>query len=261
MKPTKKQLRTFAGLRGIISILRGPDGCPWDKVQTHESLRPYLLEETHEALAALDEGSMEGLREELGDVLLEVLLHVQIAEEHGDFTLEDVVFSIGDKLVRRHPHVFADAVAETPEAVIEQWDRLKADEGGRRSALDGIPPGLPALAQAQAIQRRASRAGFKFESLEQVWEALEEELGELRNAGAPEERARELGDALFAMGNLARWYQADAEDALRGTCRSFGATFQRMEEMARERGVDLNAAKAKEKLALWAEAKDARSEQ
>ena len=257
MKPTKKQLRTFRGLRAIVSTLRGPDGCPWDKVQTHESLRPYLLEETHEALAALDEGSMEGLCEELGDVLLEVLLHVRIAEEHGDFTLEDVVFSIGDKLVRRHPHVFGDAVADTPEAVIEQWDKLKTGERGSRSALDGVPPGLPALAQSQAIQRRASRAGFKFESLEQVWGALEEELSELRNAAAPEEQAREAGDALFAMANLARWYEADAEDALRRTCRSFGETFQRMEQMVRERGLDLDAAKVEEKLALWAEVKDA----
>jgi len=258
MKPTKKQLQTFAGLRAIVRTLRGPDGCPWDKVQTHESLRPYLLEETHEALAALDEGSMAGLREELGDVLLEVLLHVQIAEEHGDFTLEDVVFSISDKLVRRHPHVFADAVAETPEAVIEQWDRLKASEGGRRSALDGIPPSLPALAQAQAIQRRASRAGFKFQSLEQVWEALEEELSELRNAAEPQEQAREAGDALFAMANLARWYEADAEDALRGTCLGFSRIYRQMEETVAARGIDLEAAQTEAKLALWAEAKAAR---
>jgi tetrapyrrole methylase family protein/MazG family protein len=257
MKPTKKQLRTFAGLRALVRTLRGPDGCPWDKVQTHESLRPYLLEETHETLAALDEGAPEALCEELGDLLLEVLLHVQIAEERGDFTMEDVAFSIGDKLVRRHPHVFADAVAETPEAVIEQWDRLKAGEAGRRSALDGIPPSLPSLAQAQAIQRRASRAGFKFESLEQVWEALDEELTELREAETPERRAEEAGDALFAVANLARWYETDAEDALRGTCRGFSRTYRQMEETVAARGIDLEAAPTEAKLALWAEAKGA----
>ena len=216
MPPTMKQRRTFAGLREIVKMLRGPDGCPWDKVQTHESLRPHLLEEVHEALAAIDEEDAGALREELGDVLLEVLLHVQIAEESGQFTIDDVVFSISDKLVRRHPHVFADAVAETPEAVVEQWDRLKSGEANRSSALDGIPPGLPALAQAQTIQRRASRAGFKFESLAQVWEALDEELAELRQAETPEQQAKEAGDALFALANLAQWYEADAEDALRG---------------------------------------------
>jgi tetrapyrrole methylase family protein / MazG family protein len=255
MTPTKRQLRTFAGLRSVVATLRGPDGCPWDKVQTHRSLRPYLLEEAHETLAALDEESSDMLREELGDLLLEVLLHVQIAEERGDFTLEDVVYSIGDKLVRRHPHVFGDAQADTPQAVVEQWDRLKAQERDGQSALDGIPPGLPALAKAQAIQRRASRAGFRFESVEQVWEALEEELSELRDAGTHEERADEVGDAMFALTNLARWYEADAEDALRDTCRVFADTFQELERIVAERTIDLGAASVEEKMALWEDAK------
>jgi tetrapyrrole methylase family protein/MazG family protein len=257
MEPTKKQLRTFAGLRTIVNRLRGPGGCPWDKVQTHESLRPYLLEETHETLAALDEGATRALCEELGDLLLQVLMHVQIAEENGDFSMEDVVFSIGDKLVRRHPHVFADAVAETPEAVIEQWDRLKASEGARLSVLDGIPPSLPALAQAQAIQRRASRAGFKFESVEQVWEALEEELAELRGADTAGRRAEEAGDALFALANLARWYEADAEDALRGAGLRFSGTYRRMEATLTARGIELANESMEGKLALWTEAEGA----
>lgn len=255
MKPTGKRLRTFAGLRELVNTLRGPDGCPWDRVQTHESLRPYLLEETHETLAALDEGAPEAVCEELGDLLLEVLLHVQIAEESGAFTLDDVVYSISDKLVRRHPHVFADAVAETPEAVIEQWDRLKAEETTRPSILDGIPPSLPALAQAQAIQRRASRAGFKFETEEQVWEALEEELGELREAETPARRTDEAGDALFALANVMLWYEADAEDALRGACKGFSETYRRMEKAVNKRGIDLRGAPTEDKLALWAEAK------
>jgi tetrapyrrole methylase family protein/MazG family protein len=257
MHPTKKQLRTFAGLRAIVNTLRGPGGCPWDKVQTHDSLRPHLLEETHEALAALDEGTPPAICEELGDLLLQILLHVQIAEESGDFTMEDVAFSIGDKLVRRHPHVFADAVAETPEAVIEQWDRLKAGEASRQSVLDGIPPSLPALAQAQAIQRRASRAGFKFESVEQAWEALEEELNELRDAGTAERRAEEAGDALFALANLVRWYEADAEDALRGAGLRFSGTYRRMEAALAANGIDLANQSIEGKLALWTEAKRA----
>jgi len=255
MEPTKKHLRTFGGLRAIVSRLRGPDGCPWDKVQTHQSLRPYLLEEAHETLAALDEGAPPALCEELGDLLLQVLLHVQIAEENGDFTMEDVVFSIGDKLVRRHPHVFADAVAETPEAVVEQWDRLKAGEAAKQSDLDDIPLTLPALAQAQAIQRRASRAGFKFESVDQVWEALEEELTELREAETPEHRSVEAGDALFALANLVRWYEADAEDALRGAGLRFSRTYRRMEAMLAARGIELANESIEGKLALWTEAK------
>ncbi len=250
-------MKTFAGLRRIVAMLRGPDGCPWDKVQTHASLRPYLLEEASETLGALDEGDPKQLCEELGDLLLEVLLHVQIGEEDGQFDIRDVIFSISDKLVRRHPHVFGEAVAGTPEAVVEQWDELKRIERGEGSALSGIPQALPSLAYAQALQRRAARAGFAFESAEQAWEALEEELRELREAGTPEERSEEIGDTLFALANLARWYDADAEDALRSTCLGFSRLFRRMEEIVRERGLDMEAAGIDEKLALWEEAKEA----
>ena len=255
MTPSPRELRTFTGLRRIVATLRGPEGCPWDRVQTHRSLRAYLIEEAHETLAALDEGDTERLCEELGDLLLEVLLHVQIAEENGDFRLSDVVYSIARKLVRRHPHVFADAVAETPEAVVDQWDELKRQERGQQSALAGIPPGLPALAYAQAVQRRAARAGFAYESADQAWEALEEELEEFRAATTPEERADELGDAIFALANVARWHDVDAEDALRDTCRGFTGHFRRMEEILRQRGIDLTATPTPDKLALWDEAK------
>ncbi len=254
MSPTERQLRTFKGLRDVVATLRGPGGCPWDRVQTHQSLRPYLLEEAHETLEALDLEDRRMLCEELGDLLLEVLLHVQIAEENEDFSLEDVVYSISQKLVRRHPHVFGDAIAETPEAVVEQWDRLKSKERGQDSAIAGIPLTLPALAQAQAIQRRASRAGFKFESVEQVWEALHEELDELRDA-TPVERAGEVGDVLFAVTNLARWYEIDGEDALRDTSRRFSTTFTAMETMVRDEGVNLDALPLEDKLALWERAK------
>ena len=252
-------MRTFAGLRGIVATLRGPEGCPWDKVQTHASLRPYLLEETYEALDALDEGSPEHLCEELGDLLLELLLHIQIAEELGDFTVEDVIHSISDKLVRRHPHVFGEATADTPEAVVEQWDNLKASEREDRSAMEGIPRGLPALAHAQAIQRRASRAGFRFDTVEQVWGSLEEELTELKEAETPEQRAKECGDVMFAFANVARSYDVDAEDSLRQTARDFIRRFRRMETLAARRSVTINGISVEEKMALWDEVKSADS--
>lgn len=256
MKPTKQQLRTVGGLRRVIATLRGPDGCPWDRVQTHRSLRPFLLEEASEALAALDEGDPQRLREELGDLLLQVLLHVQLAEEAGEFRLEDVVYSIADKLVRRHPHVFGEAQADTPEAVMKQWDELKEQErGSDGSLLDGVPPTLPALARAQALQRRAARAGFAWPALEQAWQKLGEELAELRRARTPEERRQEAGDALFALANLARWLEVDAEEALRETCLRFEGTFRRMESALRQSGRRLAEMAPEEMLRAWREAK------
>lgn len=254
-KPTKRQLKTFSGLRRVVATLRGPEGCQWDRVQTHASLRPYLIEETAEVIAALDAEDPAALAEELGDLLVEVLLHVQIAEENGDFTMEDVIYGIGHKLVRRHPHVFGDAVAETPEAVMTQWDELKRAERAGESALYGIPETLPALAYAQAIQRRAANAGFAFESKEQAWAALEEEIDELKLAKTAEEQRDEIGDVLFAIANVARWYGADAEDSLRLTARGFSKNFRRLEGIVDGRGVDLSEAAVEEKMALWEEAK------
>jgi len=255
MTASDRDLRTFAGLRRIIATLRGPQGCPWDRVQTHESLRPFLLEEASETLAALDSGDRELLCEELGDLLLEVLLHVRIAEETGEFRLADVIYSIAGKLVRRHPHVFGEAVAETPEAVVEQWEELKREERGERSALSGVPDTLPALVYAQALQRRAARAGFTWETVDQAWEALQEELDELRRAETTEERREEAGDALFALANLARMLDADAEESLRATCRRFRRLFQRSENLAAERGRDYRDLSLDEKLSLWQQAK------
>jgi tetrapyrrole methylase family protein/MazG family protein len=213
------------------------------------------VEEASETLAALDEGAPDRLCEELGDLLLQVLMHVQIAEDTGEFRLEDVLRGISDKLVRRHPHVFGEAVAETPEAVAEQWDELKREERGPASALTGIPETLPALAFAQTIQRRAERAGFAWESVEQAWEALDEELTEVKGARTAAEQREEVGDALFALVNVARWLEADAEDSLRSTCRGFGRLFQRVEEAARQQGRDLREMAVDEKLTLWEKAK------
>jgi tetrapyrrole methylase family protein/MazG family protein len=257
MKPSKRQMRTFNGLRRVIATLRGPGGCPWDRVQTHQSLRPFLLEEASETLEALDSGDAGQLCEELGDLLLEVLLHVQIAEEEGEFGLADVVNRVSEKLVRRHPHVFGEATAETPEAVVDQWEELKREERSGESVLTGIPMTLPGLAYAQAIQRRVSRAGFAWERIEQAWEALEEELGELRRADTAEERREEVGDALFALASLARWLEVDAEEALHATCRGFQELFQRLEAALREQGRELTEMTTAEKLAAWEEVKKA----
>lgn len=253
--PPDRDLKTFAGLRRVIAILRGPEGCPWDRVQTHESLRPFLVEETAEAIAALDEGDPKAISEELGDILFHVLLHTQLSEESGDFKMADVIYSVAEKLVRRHPHVFGDATADTPAAVIEQWDDLKSKERGARPRLANIPEALPALAYAQAVQRRVARAGFTWESDAQAWEALEEELEELRRASTPEEQRRELGDAVFALANLARRLDIDAEDALRSACRSFSRRYNTMEAMLDQRGIDLKTADIDTRLALWEEAK------
>ena len=257
--PPDKDLRTFNGLRKVVATLRGPDGCPWDRVQTHESLRPYLAEEAAEALEALHDGDPALVCEELGDLLFQILIHVQLAEERGDFKMADVVYGLASKLVRRHPHVFADATAETPDAVIEQWDDLNSKERGERSALSGIPTGLAALARAQAMLRRATKAGlgFKWETEEQVWVNLRAELDELQKAKTPEERAIEAGDALFTLVNVIRHYGIDAEDALRMTNRVYVKRFSAAESLAREREIDLRAAELEEKVALWEEAKAA----
>jgi tetrapyrrole methylase family protein / MazG family protein len=255
MRPDKRSMGEFAGLRRLIAILRGPDGCPWDRVQTHDTLRPYLLEETSETLEAIDSGDPAKMSEELGDLLFQVLIHVQLAEEAGAFTMRDVLRELSEKLVNRHPHVFGDAVAKTPDAVVEQWDDLKARERGGRPAMEGIPRALPAVAYAQAIQRRAARAGFAFATIDQAWEAVDEELQELRRAGTTQERRDELGDAIFALTNLGRELDIDAEEALRSTCRGFIRLFEQMEQIVQARGLDLKQAPLDEKLALWEEAK------
>ena len=255
MTPTERQIRTFAGLRKIVATLRGPDGCPWDRAQSHQSLRHYMSEEASEAIDAIDEDDANALKEELGDLLLQILLHTQIAEEAREFRMGDVIESIARKLVRRHPHVFAEAVAETPAEVIEQWEDIKRKERNGASALTGIPSALPAIAQAQTVQRRASNAGFEWESVEQAWKALAEELDELRAASTPEQRRAEAGDAFFALTNLTRFLDVEGEEALRATTRRFGGLFRAVEGMAGERFVDLREADLETKLAMWEEAK------
>jgi tetrapyrrole methylase family protein/MazG family protein len=245
-----------------VARLRAPDGCPWDQEQTHRSLRPHLLEETYEVLAALDAGDEDKLCEELGDLLMQVAMHVQIATEEGVFQFADVIGRIDAKLKRRHPHVFGDVHVEGPADVLRNWESIKAHERAASgehdqpgSRLEGVPAILPALARAQALGDRAARTGFDWPDLTGVLEKVAEEVSELRQAGDAEARERELGDLLFSLANLARWLEVDAENALRETCDRFTERYAEMERQARERGIDLVDLPLAEQDALWDKAK------
>lgn len=258
--------RGFDRLRWVITRLLGPDGCPWDVRQTHQSLRQHLLEEVYEALEALDTGNMTALCEELGDVLLQVLVHSEMARQAGSFSLEDVVQRVADKLIFRHPHVFANTTVDQPEQVASNWHQLKAQEQAvrgkvRSSALDGVPMALPALAMAQAFTRKAINAGFTWQSIGQVWAKVEEELQELRVATDPAAQQAELGDLLFALVTLAHWLRIDAETALREANMRYKQRFQWVEQMAAQSGRTLQDCSLTEMLAWWTEAKVMGSEQ
>ena len=258
MTTSQPDMDSFEGLRRLLARLRAPGGCPWDREQTHQSLRKTLLEECYEALDALDRQDARGLGEELGDLLLQVAFHCQIAEELGEFTYAQVFRQLNEKLVRRHPHVFGDATATTAKEVEEQWEALKEKErAGRESLLDGVSPSMPALAYAQVISQRAVRAGFEWEAFKDVTAKVMEELGELENAATPEEREAELGDVLFTVVNVARWMGLDAESALRGATQRFGRRFRHMEQASHERGVAFTQLPLAEKEQLWQEAKRA----
>ena len=248
--------RTFDGLRAITHRLYAPGGCPWDREQTHASLKPFLLEETYEVLAALDEGDPARLCEELGDLLLQMTLHTEIAEEAGEFTYGDVFEHITAKLLRRHPHVFGDAVVTSADEQWRNWQQIKRQEkGDKESILAGVSTTMPALAYAQAVQERAARVGFDWPRLDDVLDKLVEELHELRAAESHEERLDEFGDVLFVLANVARWLKVDAEEALRMAGRKFYRRFSAVEALARERGHDLSAMTLEQMDALWNEVK------
>lgn len=244
----------FAALVEVIAHLRGPEGCPWDREQTHQSLRRYLLEETYEALEAIDAGDLSALREELGDLLLQVLLQAQIATESGDFDIADVVAGIHDKLIRRHPHVFGDLELADVDQVLRNWEHFKEAEKGN-GALTGVPHSLPALAQAEELQSRAARLGFDWPDVDGVLEKVGEELGEIRAAEQAAHRQRELGDLLFALVNYARWIGADPETALRESNLRFRRRFAHMARAAREAGHQLDQLGIDELDRLWEAAK------
>jgi tetrapyrrole methylase family protein/MazG family protein len=246
----------FDSLAAIIARLRRPDGCPWDREQTHRSLRINLLSECYEVLEALDGDDPDKLCEELGDLLLQIVLHAQIAADTGEFEMGDVIEGISSKIVRRHPHVFGDGRAATAAEVMNNWEALKRkerDDGA--SVLEGVPPNMPALAYAYEISRRAGRVGFEWKELEGVIDKLLEEAREIKEASTREEKAEELGDLLFTMVNFARWQGIDPEAALREANNKFYRRFTRLEALCRQRGLELDKLSFEAMDALWEEAK------
>ncbi len=249
----------FENFQETVAHLRAPDGCPWDIKQTHQSLRNHLMEEAYEALQALDTEDMDALQEELGDLLLQIVLHAQIATEEGSFTTADVIASIQSKIIRRHPHVFADQDVEDVDQVLLNWEALKEAErendGSGKGILDGVPIDLPALTQAEEIQARVARVGFDWPHIDGVLEKLEEELAEVQEAVEDDHVASEVGDLLFAVVNYARWKGVDPEAALREASRRFRRRFTDVEKQARVAERKLSELTIDELEELWQAAK------
>jgi len=259
IKPTSRaNIDELRHMLEVVEALRAPEGCPWDREQTHRTLRPYLLEETYEALEAIDTGSPDDLQEELGDILLQVFMHHAIAQEGGDFTIADIAKHTAAKMVHRHPHVFGDVEVAGADEVLANWEGLKRREQakqGRVSALEGAPRSLPALAWALSLQKRAARVGFDWADVEGVLEKVVEEARELAGEEETARREEELGDLLFTLVNLARRLKVNPEDALRGAAERFYTRFTRMEDLAREGGQDVRNLDAGALDSLWEKAK------
>jgi tetrapyrrole methylase family protein/MazG family protein len=252
-------LRLPETLRYItMRLRREPDGCPWDRQQTHQSLTRYVIEETYEVVEALEENELEKLAEELGDLLLQVYLHAEIARQDGDFNIGDVFGHVTAKLIRRHPHVFGKVEVENAGQVIQNWEEIKRQEriaAGKdvqaESMLDGVPLALPALIVAQEYQKRAAKIGFDYDNLQAVLAKLTEELHELQEAATPEHRREEMGDVLFMVARIARELKIDAEEALRHANRKFRQRFQAMEQITHEEGRTFSSYTLDEWLTLW----------
>lgn len=251
-----QNLSQFATLVGIIARLRAPDGCPWDRKQTHASLRENLLEECYEVLEVLDEGDSGKLCHELGDLLMQVVLHTQIATEAGEFELGDVLDSINAKLIHRHPHIFGSLKVKNADEVALNWEVLKQGERGvDTSILDSVPKQMPALGYSQEIQRRVVQVGFDWENIDGVIDKLAEEVSEFKRADSQERRVWEFGDLLFTLANIARRLGVDLEAALRQANRRFYHRFSYMEELCRRRGLNFSQLSFDDQNALWEEAK------
>jgi len=266
--PPLSQPGSLAAFQEVVAHLRAPEGCPWDREQTHRSLRPFLLEEAYEVLQALDNEDLDSLKEELGDLLLQILLHTQIAIEQGEFQMADVVSSVVAKLKRRHPHVFGQVHVSNAQEVLINWERIKSAEKaaqhqgeeehrGVEGLLAGISQDLPALARAQALQRRVERTGLDWPDVHHVWSKVEEELTELRTARTETAREVELGDVLFSLVSLARWLHIDAESALREATARFERRFQEVERKCAEHGQQIDHLEGSQWEELWGEAKNA----
>lgn len=245
----------FQEFQNIIARLRDPEkGCPWDKQQTHRSLRPFLLQECYEVLEALDKGDNKELASELGDLLLQVMLHSQIAGERGDFDIGDVLQSISRKIVHRHPHVFGDKKVGSTSEVEHNWEMLKREEG-KSSLLGGIPDNLPALAESWEIQQRVAQVGFDWENPDDIMDKLEEEIAELKSADSSDSREEEWGDLFFTMVNIARREGIDMESALRRANGKFRKRFSKMEQECRDKSITFGKLSFQEQNELWERAK------
>lgn len=256
MTDNREPTTSFSDLVRIVKILRKE--CPWDRKQTHESIKDNLIEETYEAIEAIDKKDFEELKNELGDVLLHVLFHSRMADESEHFSIDDVIYSIQEKLIRRHPHVFGDAIAEDENQVTENWESIKLKEG-KESILEGIPKQLPALIRAQRMQEKAANVGFDWPEFSQVWDKLQEELNEFRDAleeGDPQKSKEEFGDLLFSLVNAGRFFNLNPEDSLRITNQKFISRFQYIEEELRQNNKDITETTIEEMDQYWNEAKE-----
>jgi MazG family protein len=254
--------RTFDDLVKLMTVLRGPDGCPWDRKQTLPDLKPFVIEEAYEVVDAIDRDDRRALLEEVGDLLLEAVFIAEITREEGSFDIYDSVTAIHDKLVRRHPHVFADVEADDAEQVLVNWEKQKNEErkAENKSVLSGVPAALPALLKASRLTEKAARVGFDWRRTEDVFEKLDEEIGELRAAVASGDATHieeEVGDILFTLGNIARKVGVNPEEALQSTNRKFMRRFEAMEAAARSQGKNLDQFELEEMDALWDAAKEA----
>lgn len=253
--PTLKGMAEGKGIEQLVEIvarLRGEEGCPWDREQTFESLRPFVLEEAYEVAEAIDKKDYEGLKEELGDLLFHIVFLSRVAEEKGLFDLYEVIEGVANKMIGRHPHVFGDWTVKDPREVELNWSKLKESEKGRRSLLDGIPRALPALMRAYKITKKVSKVGFDWCSAEEVMQKVHEELQELKEAVKKEGAGAELGDLLFSLVNLSRFLGVDPEEALHRACDRFSERFRYIEERLKGR---LGEATLEEMDQLWDEAK------
>jgi tetrapyrrole methylase family protein / MazG family protein len=258
----KEILNSFSKLIKITDTLMGNDGCPWDKVQTRESLKPYLIEETYEVLDALDTNDPGKIKDELGDLLYQILFHSKISSLKGEFDFQDVINNLSEKMVRRHPHVFKEKKLNTADQVVKQWEEIKKTEKGQensKSILDNIPKNLPSLLKAQKIQKKAAKEGFDWTQIDDVFNKLDEEVAEFKEAvlkKSSTEMQSEIGDIFFVITNIAKFYKIDAEEALRSTNNKFIKRFQYIEQKLEEKGKSLKDSSIEEMERYWQEAKN-----
>jgi len=255
-------LNSLSKLIKITETLMGEDGCPWDKVQTRESLKPYLVEETYEVLDALDANDPEKIKDELGDLLYQILFHSKISSLKGEFNFRDVIDNLSEKMVRRHPHVFQEGELNTPDQVVKQWEEIKKNEknqANQKSILDNIPKNLPSLLRAQKLQKKAAKEGFDWDRISDVFDKLDEEIAEFKEAVLKKKSAdiqNEIGDIIFVITNIAKCYKIDAEEALRSTNNKFIKRFQYIEQKIEAKGKTLKDSPLEEMERYWQEAKN-----